>query len=85
MVPVVSLVFSSVMLPVLTSLSRSDNYYAARSISCTQAAAGGFRKLVRPFGDERSNKSHDDLSHVGEEMDDFSLSGSSVSFGRTAG
>lgn len=62
---------------------RSDNFFSARSVSCNQASAGGFRKLLRPFGDERSNKSHDDLSHVGEEPDDFSLTGSSSNLART--
>ncbi|CAD5223927.1 unnamed protein product [Bursaphelenchus okinawaensis] len=61
----------------------SDNFFANRSLSCNQPTAGSFRRLVRPYGDERSNKSHDDLSHVGEEPDDFSLSGSNSNLVRT--
>lgn len=40
--------------------------------------------FLQPIGDERSNKSHDDLSRVGEELDeDVSMSGSNNNIHRT--
>uniref|UniRef100_A0A914CM52 Uncharacterized protein n=1 Tax=Acrobeloides nanus TaxID=290746 RepID=A0A914CM52_9BILA len=50
--------------------SRSDNYTSNRSISFHHGGGGLMgRSLI--MRDDRSNRSHDDLSRVGEEIDDF--------------
>lgn len=70
----------------MQQLKQRDAFITNRSISYHNADGSQFRNWRKPFGDERSNKSHDDLSHLGEECEDFaqlSLAGSSSSLKRT--
>ncbi|KAI6186366.1 hypothetical protein M3Y98_00125100 [Aphelenchoides besseyi] len=62
--------------------ARGESFFANRSISYNQPHNSGFNRLLRPIGDERSNKSTDDLSHFTEEVDDFSITGSNSNLNR---
>ncbi|KAI6223094.1 hypothetical protein M3Y99_01466600 [Aphelenchoides fujianensis] len=63
--------------------TRGDNFFSTRSVSYNQPNNSTFNRLLRPIGDERSNKSQDDLFHLTEELDDFSLGGSNSNLNRT--
>uniref|UniRef100_A0A915D841 cystathionine beta-synthase n=1 Tax=Ditylenchus dipsaci TaxID=166011 RepID=A0A915D841_9BILA len=70
----------------LQQLKQRDAFISNRSISYHNADGSHFKSWRKPFGDERSNKSHDDLSRLGEETEDFaqlSLAGSSTSLKKT--
>ncbi|KAI6190139.1 hypothetical protein M3Y97_00084500 [Aphelenchoides bicaudatus] len=64
---------------------RSDTFFANRSVSYNQPASySGFRKLLKPIDDERSNvsQSQDDLSRLREEEDE-EFGGSSSNLTKT--
>ncbi|KAI1720657.1 hypothetical protein DdX_04900 [Ditylenchus destructor] len=66
----------------MQQLKQRDIFINNRSVSYHNPGGMGFKGWQKQMGDDRSNKSHDDLSRVGEECEDlsqFSIPGSSNS------
>ncbi|KAI1719483.1 hypothetical protein Ddc_08695 [Ditylenchus destructor] len=66
----------------MQQLKQRDIFINNRSVSYHNPGGMGFKSWQKQMGDDRSNRSHDDLSRVGEECEDlsqFSIPGSSNS------